>query len=641
MSKNDKLTSLDNFEKAKQEKFKNRFEKAKDLAKKTGDATVDIAKDTGKELAKVGIESGKNKIDQKLQNNFETYKAVRKLQKNKKKIKKYAKNVKKVSRNIFSFVRWCLAAGPIGWIVLFACYSILTGIVSASNEIDKTSDRVTGKSHDVLYTGKLSDTNREEILLLMNDCKDSEKKNKVNAGGFIFNEDHVVLQTFGRTAWSTGAGASLYADGIHTGIDVQPVNFRDFASEDVPVFAVTEGEVMAASSTGIGGNYVTVRMSDGKGAYYGHLKKSTVSVGDKIKVGDQIGVLGNTGATTVYHVHFEIQDNPPNLATKDSSEYLGKDHFENGDVIRVNEAGKSKASETRENKKGSGELPPAEGIKPHVEAFRQAIHKEFGVTDIGGYRPGDPEDHGKGLALDVMVPVDSKLGDDIAQYAIDNIEEAGITYVIWKQRFYMPQDNIYGKANTWALMPDRGSVTQNHHDHVHISFSENGGNGKFSKKTKNEKNGRCKDGKKDKSGKKLSGKDNKEKVWNYLMDEGFSPAAAAGIMGNMQQESNFNPDADNGGGAFGLVQWMGDRQSKLRAYAKERDLEVTNLEIQLSFMIKEMKGMSFGGKSYEEFKKMTDPSEAADIFEKTFERSGASQIVQRMKYAEEIYKEYG
>lgn len=134
-------------------------------------------------------------------------------------------------------------------------------------------------------------------------------------------------------------------------------------------------------------------------------------------------------------------------------------------------------SEKGEYKGGEGELPKAEGIKPHVEEFRQIIYKKFGIDDIGGYRPGDPQDHGQGLALDVMVPDGSKLGDDVAQFAIDNMEAAGITYIIWKQRFYMGVDNKYGAANTWNKMEDRGSKTENHFDHVHISFGASKGSG--------------------------------------------------------------------------------------------------------------------------------------------------------------------
>ena len=117
-------------------------------------------------------------------------------------------------------------------------------------------------------------------------------------------------------------------------------------------------------------------------------------------------------------------------------------------------------------------IPTDPHLQPQAEAFRQEIAAKFGITNIGGYRAGDPDDHGQGLAVDVMVPTSSQLGDQVAQYAIDNMDRAGISYIIWKQQFYMPVDNIYGPANTWNQMPDRGGDTANHYDHVHISFTE-------------------------------------------------------------------------------------------------------------------------------------------------------------------------
>lgn len=116
-------------------------------------------------------------------------------------------------------------------------------------------------------------------------------------------------------------------------------------------------------------------------------------------------------------------------------------------------------------------IPTDPNLQPQAEAFRQEIAAKFGITNIGGYREGDPEDHGKGLAVDVMVPTNSELGDQVAQYSIDNMDRAGISYIIWKQQFYMPVNNIYGPANTWNQMPDRGGDTANHNDHVHISFN--------------------------------------------------------------------------------------------------------------------------------------------------------------------------
>ena len=111
------------------------------------------------------------------------------------------------------------------------------------------------------------------------------------------------------------------------------------------------------------------------------------------------------------------------------------------------------------------------GLQPQTAAFKEEVANLFGITSFSGYRPGDSGDHGKGLAIDFMVPVSSALGDQIADYAIQNMASRGISYIIWKQRFYAPFDSKYGPAYTWNPMPDRGSITENHYDHVHVSMN--------------------------------------------------------------------------------------------------------------------------------------------------------------------------
>ncbi|KXT85081.1 LysM peptidoglycan-binding domain-containing protein [Streptococcus oralis] len=111
------------------------------------------------------------------------------------------------------------------------------------------------------------------------------------------------------------------------------------------------------------------------------------------------------------------------------------------------------------------------GLQPQTAAFKEEVANLFGITSFSGYRPGDSGDHGKGLAIDFMVPVSSALGDQIAEYAVQNMASRGINYIIWKQRFYAPYNSKYGPAYTWNPMPDRGSVTENHYDHVHVSMN--------------------------------------------------------------------------------------------------------------------------------------------------------------------------
>ena len=112
------------------------------------------------------------------------------------------------------------------------------------------------------------------------------------------------------------------------------------------------------------------------------------------------------------------------------------------------------------------------GLQPQVAAFRAEVANAFGITSFSGYRAGDTGDHGKGLAIDFMVPQSSALGDQVAANAVANVASKNISYIIWKQRFYSPYASIYGPAYTWNLMPDRGSITENHYDHVHVSFNQ-------------------------------------------------------------------------------------------------------------------------------------------------------------------------
>jgi len=104
------------------------------------------------------------------------------------------------------------------------------------------------------------------------------------------------------------------------------------------------------------------------------------------------------------------------------------------------------------------------GLSANAAAFRDLVVSMYGVTAYG-LRPGDSGDHGQGLAVDFMVPVGSELGDAIANFAIANMGSYGISYVIWEQQ-------IYGDwSYSWVPMEDRGSITENHYDHVHVSFN--------------------------------------------------------------------------------------------------------------------------------------------------------------------------
>ena len=111
-------------------------------------------------------------------------------------------------------------------------------------------------------------------------------------------------------------------------------------------------------------------------------------------------------------------------------------------------------------------------VKPWVQTAADEVGNRFGVTTIYGvgFRPDASSDHPKGLALDYMVGTDYAKGDQIAQFMQANWHVYSVQYIIWKQHIW----NESRASEGWRAMPDRGSITANHFDHVHVSFQANG-----------------------------------------------------------------------------------------------------------------------------------------------------------------------
>ncbi|MEW9551433.1 coiled-coil domain-containing protein [Nonomuraea sp. NPDC050783] len=115
----------------------------------------------------------------------------------------------------------------------------------------------------------------------------------------------------------------------------------------------------------------------------------------------------------------------------------------------------------------------AEGLTPRMIAVRAEIMANFPMKyGVGCLRPGDPGEHGKGRACDFMMSrggtmasgADAANGDALADWLIKNGARIGVMYIIWKQRYYDIRS-----GGGWDPMSDRGGVTANHYDHVHVS----------------------------------------------------------------------------------------------------------------------------------------------------------------------------
>jgi murein DD-endopeptidase MepM/ murein hydrolase activator NlpD len=69
------------------------------------------------------------------------------------------------------------------------------------------------------------------------------------------------------------------------------------------------------------GNLIEVNHGNGYTTRYGHNQQHLVKVGDKVKKGQQIALMGSTGRSTGPHVHFEVLQNGK---TVNPSKYIGK-----------------------------------------------------------------------------------------------------------------------------------------------------------------------------------------------------------------------------------------------------------------------------------------------------------------------------
>ncbi|KAF2257897.1 hypothetical protein CC78DRAFT_563255 [Lojkania enalia] len=115
-----------------------------------------------------------------------------------------------------------------------------------------------------------------------------------------------------------------------------------------------------------------------------------------------------------------------------------------------------------------------DGAKKVVAAFPGRV-REIGCTRACACNANPTSDHCCGKAVDLMcsdaggTPTIS--GRQIAEWVMNNRGSLNLKYVIWGQRIWNPSIDGVKSWTSWRGMEDRGDVTQNHWDHVHISFN--------------------------------------------------------------------------------------------------------------------------------------------------------------------------
>lgn len=122
---------------------------------------------------------------------------------------------------------------------------------------------------------------------------------QIDDKGRIFTGDVAKLESY-----------AYYGEPILAAADGVVVNLYDEASEQVP-----GGDAKGITTENVGGNMLVVDIGGGAYAFYAHMQRGSLKVklGDHVKTGDIIGLLGNTGNSTAPHLHFHVMDGPSPL----------------------------------------------------------------------------------------------------------------------------------------------------------------------------------------------------------------------------------------------------------------------------------------------------------------------------------------
>ena len=221
------------------------------------------------------------------------------------------------------------------------------------------------------------------------------------------------------------------------------------ASHDVGYFI--DGDKVLAVTT-MTNNPTSSSQTAGNNAIIGYTKAAYQAWGGDAGGGDDTGGTGNDNAGNGGRGNDNSGD-----SGRDSSSGVG-----GGDL----------------NTPIPAEVGSEQNLKPDAVRLARLIHSKWPdeIKTIGGWRAngGAAEDHPNGLALDVMIPDfqssgGKALGTEINDFVKEHAEDLGVQYTIWQQTYWDPTQEY--------KMEDRGSLTENHYDHVHITVIGDAGKG--------------------------------------------------------------------------------------------------------------------------------------------------------------------
>ncbi|HEY1954560.1 MAG TPA: phage tail tip lysozyme [Polyangiaceae bacterium] len=139
---------------------------------------------------------------------------------------------------------------------------------------------------------------------------------------------------------------------------------------------------------------------------------------------------------------------------------------------------------------------------------------------------------------------------------------------------------------------------------------------------------------------------NDKAAYDFFVGKGLTNFQAAGIVGNLDQESGVNPNSvQQGGPGRGIAQWSAggrwdtDSGDNAVAYASKQGQSVYSLTLQLDFIWYEL--TTFSGYGLSKLKATTNVTDATVVFQDDFEGCGQCIQSQRVAYAQAVLNAYG
>jgi len=180
--------------------------------------------------------------------------------------------------------------------------SLEVKLASLNATVEKRTEYLSVLKNDHKELEKSIDDMKAEADRLSKEIAAAQSKNTKYIGGKMtwpLPGSYTITSPFGNRLHPV-----LKVYKLHTGVDIAGNNCNG-----KPVVAAADGTVIVSKYSNSYGNYIVIDHGGGITTLYAHSSKLEVSVGQKVKAGQEIMKVGTTGYSTGPHLHFEVREN--------------------------------------------------------------------------------------------------------------------------------------------------------------------------------------------------------------------------------------------------------------------------------------------------------------------------------------------